>query len=110
MAVDRSQEIYCDGQRVYRPLSPWSTSVYLLLAHVRRNGFHQCPQFLAVENHQEVLSFVEDNTDNYPLRGPIASETALISAARLQRWLHDCSEDFVPLMDLSLCRGNRWWP
>lgn len=92
---DRNREICCSSDGVWRPLNPWSSTIHRLLNHLHANGFNQCPKLLAIELGKEKLSFVEGNTYNYPLLGPIASLTALISAAKMLRILHDSSLEFV---------------
>ncbi len=92
----RESEIYKRDDVVVRPLNHWSKTIHLLLSHYQRKGIGGCPQFVAIENgQQEILTFVDGDSYNYPLRGAIASETALISAAKLLRRLHDASSDFI---------------
>ncbi|WP_428241483.1 aminoglycoside phosphotransferase family protein [Gynuella sp.] len=81
--------------RVQRPSNDWSATVHLLLAHIRRQGFRNGPEPLVLDDEYEILSLVHGDTFNYPLIGAVATETALISAARLLRAFHDCSKDFL---------------
>jgi Ser/Thr protein kinase RdoA (MazF antagonist) len=60
-------------------------------------GFTQCPEYLGIEGSHEVLSYVEGDTFNYPLEGHVATQTALMSAGRLLRRLHDATETFLHL-------------
>ncbi|MDB1125926.1 aminoglycoside phosphotransferase family protein [Vibrio sp. kj40-1] len=87
--------IYRSGDGVWRPSNKWSPTIHRLLEHLHANGFNQCPQLLAIEVGKEKLSFIEGDTFNYPLKGAIASDTALISAAKMLRKLHDSSVGFV---------------
>lgn len=89
--------IYKHENTVVRPLNSWSKTVHLLLNHLQNKGLVESPRFLCCQGNNEYLSFVEGQTYNYPLSGPIASEEALISAARLLKKLHDCSDDFLSL-------------
>ncbi|AJQ92976.1 aminoglycoside phosphotransferase family protein [Gynuella sunshinyii] len=81
--------------RVQRPSNDWSATVHLLLTHIRRQGFHKCPEPLILNDEFEILTLVPGDTCNYPLTGAVATVTALTSAARLLRELHDCSKDFL---------------
>ncbi|MDD1793223.1 aminoglycoside phosphotransferase family protein [Enterovibrio makurazakiensis] len=91
----REGSIYKKEHTVVRPLNPWSDNVHRLLNHYQKQGISECPQFVAIKGQTEVLSFVNGDTYNYPLTGPIASESALISAANLLRKLHDASVSFL---------------
>ncbi|MGF1909422.1 aminoglycoside phosphotransferase family protein [Vibrio kasasachensis] len=92
----REGVIFKRGEFVVRPLNPWSNSVHQLLDHYKNNGVIGCPQFIAIEDgDKEVLTFVKGDTYNYPLRGAIASDVALLSAAKILRVLHDVSSDFL---------------
>lgn len=93
------------GHTVLRPLHPWSSTIHLLLNHLRGQGFTECPAFLGIEGDCEVLSFIEGDTYNYPLTGAISTADALVSAARLLRRLHDASQDFLPLHKAS---STKW--
>jgi hypothetical protein len=91
----REGAIFKRGNTVIRPTDPWSSTIHLLLKHIRDEGFTAGPQFISVDSHNEVLSFVEGDTYNYPLLGAIASETALVTAAQLLRAFHDASKSFL---------------
>ncbi|MFY0666247.1 MAG: phosphotransferase [Natronospirillum sp.] len=91
----RDGVIYKDGTTMVRPLNTWSSTIHLLLTHLRKKGIVGCPEFMGKEDGNELLSYVEGETYNYPLSGSIASPTALASAARLLKSLHDASADFL---------------
>ncbi len=91
----RKGMIYKQGDVVFRPVNPWSSTIHRLLAHLHQQGFKACPEFLGVENNQEILRFIDGDTFNYPLSGAIASEEALTSASEMLRQLHDCSANFL---------------
>lgn len=91
----RESSIFRDGDVVYRPIQPWSITIHRLLEHLKESGFNGAPQFLGVEGDQEKLSFVTGDTFNYPLTGAIATQEALVSAAKLLRKLHDSTETLV---------------
>lgn len=96
----RKGAIYSDGEAVYRPLQPWSSSVHLLLNHLNDNNVSEVPKLLAVIDDQEVLSYVVGDTYNYPLSGPIATMEALDSAAQLLRKIHDATKLFLTQEDV----------
>lgn len=91
----RDGVIFRKQNTVIRPMNPWSDTVHLLLTHLHNQGFHQCPAVVGIDGSNEVLSYLEGDTFNYPLRGAIATEEALFSAARLLRQLHDASTTFL---------------
>ncbi len=97
----RSTGIYRQGETVVRPIQEWSATVHRLLRYLHQQGFHACPEVIGMDTGSEVLSFVEGDTYNYPLEGAIASEEALISAARLLRQLHDVSQGFLNNVNLA---------
>ncbi|MDO6580239.1 aminoglycoside phosphotransferase family protein [Photobacterium sp. 2_MG-2023] len=97
----RSTGIYRQGETVVRPIQEWSATVHCLLRYLHQQGFHACPEVIGMDTGSEVLSFVEGDTYNYPLEGAIASEEALISAARLLRQLHDVSQGFLNNVNLA---------
>ncbi|EKB1965594.1 phosphotransferase enzyme family protein [Vibrio parahaemolyticus] len=99
----RDNAIYRTGDRVSRPASSWTMTVHQLLNHLHSNGFTQCPKVIGIEGGKEWLSFVEGDTFNYPLQGSIASVTALLSAAKMLRRMHDASEDFLISHQSEVC-------
>ncbi len=58
----RESAIYRDGEVVYRPLQPWSSTIHLILKHLERAKVDEIPRFLGVNQNQEILSFVAGNT------------------------------------------------
>lgn len=95
LSSGRVSSIFRDGDVVYRPLQPWSSTIHRLLAHLKESGIYEVPQFLGIDDDQEKLSFVSGETFNYPLTGAIATQDALISAAKFLRELHDSTATFV---------------
>lgn len=96
----RESAIYRDGEVVYRPLQPWSSTIHLVLEHLEQTGVNESPKFLGVNQDQEILSFVAGNTYNYPLVGAIATNDALISAGKLLRKIHDSTAAFLAKIDV----------
>ncbi|WP_105901484.1 aminoglycoside phosphotransferase family protein [Vibrio gangliei] len=101
----RESAIYRDGEVVYRPLQPWSSTIHLVLKHLEQANVDESPKFLGVNQDQEILSFVEGNTYNYPLIGAIATNTALMSAAKLLRKIHDSTASLLARLDVN---AHRW--
>ncbi|MHC0518908.1 phosphotransferase, partial [Vibrio harveyi] len=95
----RDNAIYRKGNLVSRPASHWTMTVHQLLQHLHQHGFTACPKAVSIEGGKELLTFVEGDSYNYPLEGPIASLTALKSAANLLRCYHDASESFLKQHD-----------
>ncbi|WP_281829916.1 phosphotransferase enzyme family protein [Vibrio nigripulchritudo] len=91
----RENSIFQCGDTVIRPLNPWSSTIHQLLTHLSQKGMSGIPKLVGKDESNEHLTFVEGDTFNYPLRGAIASEEALVSAAQLLRKMHDASESFV---------------
>ncbi|BCE01851.1 phosphotransferase [Marinicellulosiphila megalodicopiae] len=91
----REDAIYLSENQVHRPLNPWSSSMHKLLIYLHENGFTQCPKFIRTESNQEILSFIEGGSYNYPLVGEIASLEVLISAAKTLKAFHEQSAKFI---------------
>ncbi|MCK6265706.1 aminoglycoside phosphotransferase family protein [Vibrio sp. ZSDE26] len=96
----RENAVFLDGKNVVRPLNPWSSTIHRLLSHYQAEGLTETPRLVSTTNANEVLSYVEGDTYNYPLAGAIASQTALVSAAKLLRALHDASVSFIQRNDI----------
>lgn len=78
------------GDTVRRPLHPWSEAVHMLLRHLESVNFPESPRVLGIdEQGREVLTFLPGEVGNYPLTPEMASDSALVSAARLLRRYHD---------------------
>ncbi len=90
------QGIYLTEQVVHRPVGDWSSSVQNLLTFLSEQGFTSTPKPLGFDHEgNEMLSFVAGDTYNYPLKGNISSEQAVISAAKLLRSYHDQSTLYI---------------
>jgi Ser/Thr protein kinase RdoA (MazF antagonist) len=90
---------------VVRPTGPWSSSVHMLLNHIEYKGFKSAPKMLGIDDAgNEILSYLQGDVYDYPLRGPIATEQALKSAGKLLRQYHDATADFLAAnQDKPLC-------
>jgi aminoglycoside phosphotransferase (APT) family kinase protein len=80
---------------VRRPAHPWSPAVRELVRHLRAAGVTGVPAWHGIdEQGRDVFDYLPGEVGNYPLPAQARSETALVSAGRLLRQVHDAS---VPL-------------
>jgi hypothetical protein len=94
------------GDRLLRPMGPWSPAVHEYLRHREAAGFGGAPRLLGIDGHREVvLTFigggVADDPRWQPGRGhrlpPYArTDLALQGAGRLIRDLHLAAAGFRP--------------
>lgn len=82
------------GQTVRRPHQPWSPRVHQLFSHLAAAGFTGAPRTLGTdEEGRDVFSYLPGEVGHYPWSPAVASESALLSAARLLRAYHDATAD-----------------
>ncbi len=93
------------GDRLLRPVGPWSPAVHEYLRHLEAAGFAGSPRVLGTEGDREVLTFLEGDVAVDPLwqpghghRLPLYARTdlALRGAAELSRKLHCAAAGFRP--------------
>ncbi len=85
------------GNTVRRTMGPWSSSVHALLRHLELQGFSGAPRFLGIdERGREMLTFIDGEIGNYPLKAYMWSDEVLQEVAHLLRRFHDATIDFVP--------------
>ena len=95
--------VYRSGDTVRRELKPDSPKINKLLKHLEEKGFSYAPKFLGIdEKGREILSFIEGEAGNYPLKEYMWSDDGLKEIAKMQRLYHDAVSDF-PLL-------NEWKP
>lgn len=88
--------VYKKGDRVYRIQKEESPNVHKLLKHLESKGLKGVPRFLGIdEKGREILSYIEGETADYPLKDYMWSEKALKDVAVLLRQYHDATSDFV---------------
>lgn len=91
--------VYRSGDTVRRELHRDSHKIHKLLKHLERKGFSYAPKFLGIdEKGREVLTFIEGEAGNDPLREYMWSDDALKGIAKMLRLYHDAVKDF-PLTD-----------
>lgn len=83
-------DVVREGDTVIRPSGDWTPAVHRLLSHLNAAGVSGVPRPLAItEDQREVLSFVDGTVPVYPMPEWVWAVTALESAARLLRQVHD---------------------
>ncbi|MES9542369.1 phosphotransferase [Actinomadura sp. NPDC000600] len=100
-----AQGVVRRGERVLRPLGPWSEAVHEYLRYLEGVGFAGAPRVLGVEGDREVLTYLDGEVAVDPAWQPgrghrlpahARSDQALIRAGRLIRDLHEASRGFRP--------------
>ncbi|MCA1054007.1 phosphotransferase [Rossellomorea aquimaris] len=87
--------VYRAGNTVRREMKPDSQKIHRLFEHLESRGYPHSPNFLGVdEKGREVLSFIEGEAGNYPLKDYMWSDDILIEIARMLRLYHDAVSDF----------------
>ncbi len=87
--------VYRSGNTVRRELKSGSHKIHRLLKHLENKGFSYAPKFLGIdEKGREVLSFIEGEAGNYPLKQYMWSDDVLIEIGKMLRLYHDSVSDF----------------
>ncbi|WP_121612475.1 phosphotransferase [Mesobacillus foraminis] len=87
--------VYRSGDTVRRDIKPDSTNIHKLLKHLENKGFNYAPKFLGIDDKgREVLSFIEGEAGNYPLKEYMWADDVLMGIARMLRLYHDAVSDF----------------
>lgn len=90
-----ASKVYRAGDTVRRGLKPESSRIHKLLMHLEEKGFHYSPKFLGTdEKGREILSFIEGEAGNYPLKEYMLSNLVLKEIANMLRHYHDAVSDF----------------
>jgi hypothetical protein len=93
------------GDRLRRPMGPWSPAVHEYLRHLEAAGFEGSPRVLGVEGEGEVLTYIDGDVAVDPLWEPghghrlppyARTDLALRGAAELLRKLHVAAAGFLP--------------
>lgn len=84
------------GNFMHRKSGPWSQQVQQFLRYLHNQGFHAVPKPFGFDRDgQEIVSYIEGETFDYPLTEKAKSMNVLLSAARLLRAFHDASINFL---------------
>ena len=93
------------GDRLLRPMGPWSPAVHEYLRYLEAAGFDGTPRVLGIEGDREVLTFIDGDVANDPRWEPghghrlpsyAQTKVALRGAAELIRGLHRAAAGFRP--------------
>ncbi|TDL30850.1 aminoglycoside phosphotransferase [Jeotgalibacillus sp. S-D1] len=88
-------KVYRLGNTVRREMTENSRRVHALLKHLEAKNIEFTPRFLGIdEQGREILSFIEGEAGNYPLKDYMWSSEALEKIAKMQRRYHDAVKDF----------------
>lgn len=88
-------DVYRIGDTVRREVKPESPQIHRLLKHLEDKNFRYAPRFLGIdENGREVLSFIEGDAGNYPIKKHMWSNGTLKGIAKMLRLYHDTASDF----------------
>jgi aminoglycoside phosphotransferase (APT) family kinase protein len=91
------------GDRLLRPMGPWSPAVHEYLRHLESAGFGGSPRVLGIEGNREVLTFIDGGVAMGPLWQPghghrlppyARTDVALRGAAKL----HSAAAGFAPAL------------
>ncbi|WP_214769144.1 aminoglycoside phosphotransferase family protein [Exiguobacterium sp. s133] len=83
------------GDTVRREQKPDSPRIHRLLVHLEKKEYPASPRFLGIDpQNREILSYLDGEAGNYPLKAYMWSEAVLEETARLLRQFHDATADF----------------
>jgi hypothetical protein len=89
------------GATVRKPVRWWSPATRALLHRLRAAGLTGVPEWHGVdEKNRDIFDFLPGEAGTYPQSEHVRSDTALVSAARLLRSIHDASVPLVHEGDL----------
>lgn len=70
--------LYRLGDTVRRDMKEVSSKIHKVLKHLENKGFSYAPKFLGIdERNREILSFIEGEAGNYPLKKYMWSNDSL---------------------------------
>jgi hypothetical protein len=93
------------GDRLLRPVGPWSPAVHEYLRYLEGVGFNGSPRVLSIEDDREVLTFIDGEVAVDPQWEPghghrlppyARTDLALYGVADLLRQLHAAASGFQP--------------
>ncbi len=95
LAGGNVSQVYKSGNTVRRELKPGSHRIHALLKHLERNGYKFSPRYLGIDERGcEVLSFIDGEAGNYPLKEYMRSDNSLRRIAKMLRQYHDAVSGF----------------
>ena len=88
------------GDTVRRAAGPWTPTIHALLVHLRKREFQYCPEPLGFDDEgREVLTYIQGQSDVYPMPDWMWDEKVLVAVAKLLRLYHDATSGFQPPAD-----------
>ena len=94
--------VYKNGNYVCRTQKEGSERIHRWLGHLEAMQLSGVPRFIGIDDRgREVLTYLEGETADYPLKSYMWSDEAIQDVARLMRRIHDASTDFVWSSDWS---------
>lgn len=88
-------KVYRSGNTVRREVKSNSKQIHALLNHLENKRYDYAPRYLGIDkNGREILSFIEGEAGNYPLKEYMWSDDVLIEIAKMLRFYHDSVSDF----------------
>lgn len=88
-------QVYRVEDTVRREIKPESERIHKLLKHLEEEGFSNAPRFMGIdEKGREVLSYLNGEAGNYPLKSYMWLDEVLIDIAKMLRGYHDAVSDF----------------
>ncbi|WP_405079867.1 phosphotransferase [Paenibacillus chitinolyticus] len=95
LAGGNVSKVYRSGHTVRRELKPNSPQIHALLNHLADKGYGYAPKYLGIdEKGREMLSFIEGEAGNYPLKNYMRSDDVLQEIAKMLRLYHDAVSGF----------------
>jgi Ser/Thr protein kinase RdoA (MazF antagonist) len=86
------------GDRVHRPVGPWTPAVHALLRHLASAEFAGAPRVHGIAASREVLDFVPGEV---PSSEFVGADAVLASVGRLLRAYHDATVSFAAPPDVA---------
>lgn len=88
-------DVYRLRETVRRELKPESPKIHQLLNHLENKGYKYAPKFLGIdEKDREILTFIEGEAGNYPLKKYMLSDDSLKEIGKMLRLYHEAVIDF----------------
>lgn len=96
LAGGNRSDVYRSGNTVRRKIKPDIPNIHKLLKHLESKGFSHAPKFLGIdEKGREILTFIEGEAGNYPVKKYMWGDEALQGIAKILRLYHDAVSDFA---------------
>ena len=95
LAGGNVSQVYRSGNTIRRELKSSSTRIHALLKHLENKDFTYAPKYLGIdEKGREILTFIEGEAGNDPIKKYMWTDVVLIEIAKMLRLYHDSVSDF----------------